>query len=301
MDLKRRATRRVLTVAALVGSGAVIAGCGGSSNKPANIVSASTGSSHKPLSLTRAADLSSNAAGYKLHMVMAESVAGTTINISANGAYTPKSHEASVTMDMALPSTAGGEQQFQMVLANHTFYVKFPAALTSQIPGGKPWMSFDLDSISKVAKIPSLGSLLDSSSTLDDPGEYLDFLRAAAAGSVIDVGQETVGGVQTTHYQASLQFSRLADALPAADRQSAQQLVNALQSKATVPNFPVDVWIDGSGLIRRIMMNMRETVLGHQVDTQMTENFSDYGTQPAPTIPPADQTTNLMSLIKAGD
>jgi hypothetical protein len=300
MGLNTRVTRRFLTAVALVGSGAGIAGCGGSSNKPANIVSASTGSSHKTISLTRAADLSSDAAGYKLDMVMAETVSGQTINISANGSYTPKSHEASMTMDMALPAIAGGEQQFQMVLANDTLYMKFPTALTSQIPYGKPWMSFDLHSLSQAANLPGLGSLIDSSSTLSDPGEYLDFLRAATAGSVIDDGQETVGGVQTTHYQAELQFSKLPDALPAADRSSTQQLINGLESKAKVPNFPADVWIDGSGLVRRIMMNMKETVLGHQADTQVTENFSDYGTQPPPTIPAAAQTTNLMSLVKAG-
>lgn len=293
----RRTTRRFLGAVALVSSGAVIAGCG-SSNGPANIVSASTGSSHKTVSLTHAAQLSADAAGYKMDMVMAESVAGRTLNVSAKGSYTPKSHEASMTMEMSLPVTAGGSQQFKMLLAHDTLYMRLPAALVSQIPGAKSWMSVNLGSLSKAANVPGLGSLIDSSSTIDNPGEYLDFLRAAAAGSVIDEGQETVNGVQTTHYQAKLQFSKLPDAVPAADRQSVQQLVNRLQSKATVPNFPVDVWLDDADLVRRVMMNMKETVLGHQVDVQVTENFSDYGRQPAPAIPSASDTTNLTSYIK---
>ena len=176
--------------------------------------------------------------------------------------------------------------------------MKFPPALANDIPGAKPWLEINLDQVGKAAKMPGLGSLIDSTSTLNDPGEYLDFLRAAAAGSVTDVGQETIAGVQTTHYEANVDFSKLPDALPSADRQSVQQLVDALQQRASVADIPVDVWIDGSDLVRRIMMNMKETVEGHPVDTQFTENFSDYGAQPAPTIPSPGDTTNLMSYIK---
>jgi hypothetical protein len=184
------------------------------------------------------------------------------------------------------------------VLSDDTIYMKFPASLTSQIPGGKPWISIDLAQLGQAAKLPGFSSLLSSTQTLNDPGQYLDFLRAAAAGSVTDVGQETIDGVQTTHYQAEIQFSKLAEALPAADRQGVQQLVSALEKKATVSDMPVDVWIDGADLVRRIKMNMSESVQGHTVTTEMTEDFSDYGTQPAPTVPSADETTNLLSLTK---
>lgn len=296
MVLNARATRRLLIATALVGSGALIAGCGGSSNGGSSGHGGTgNGGSKTAISLRRAADISSDAAGYRLNMVMAESVAGQSINLSANGSYTPKSHQASMTLDIALPESVGGEQRFKMVMSKDTFYMKFPAALANQLPGGKPWFSISLDQLGKAAHVPGVGSLLSSSSSLNDPGEYLDFLRAAAAGSVTDIGQEQVDGVQTTHYQAQLQFSKLADAMPS----TYKQMFSALGQKASVPDFPVDVWIDGSDLVRQIMMNVKATVAGHTVGVQVTENFSHYGIQPAPAIPSAVQTSNLLALMKS--
>ena len=233
-------------------------------------------------------------------MVMSESLPGQTFNIDASGSYSPKRHQASISMNMALPAADGGEQTFQMVIDGGAFYMRFPAVLAARLPAGKPWISLDLADIGRTAHVPGLGSLMNSASTLNDPGQYLDFLRAAADGSVTDLGQETIAGVQTTHYEAQLQFSKIPDALPAADRSSMQQLFGAVEQKVSVPDFPADVWIDGAGLIRRLMLNMKETVDGRAIDAQVTENFSDYGVQPPPTLPRPDETTDLLSLMRSG-
>lgn len=278
----------------------MIAGCGGSSNNNSAAQASGGGASHKTISLARAADISSDSAGYKVHMVMAETLAGQTINMSVDGSFTPKSHQGALTMDMALPASLGGEQRFQMVVAHDTVYMKLPPALASRIPGAKPWFAINLEQLGNAARMPGLASLMNSSQSLNNPGEYLDFLRAAAAGSVTDVGQETIDGVQTTHYQATVQFSKLAGALPAADRPAMQQLVSQLEQRASVQDMPVDVWIDSSDLVRQIMLNMKETVQGHAFSVAITEDLSDYGAQPAPTVPSASQTSNLMSLMHSG-
>lgn len=233
-------------------------------------------------------------------MVMAETLSGQTFNVSASGSFSPRQHEAAMSMDVALPPSQGGEQTFRLVMSGDVFYMKFPPALASKIPGGKSWFSIDLNKFGQAANLPGLGSLVDSASRLNDPGAYLDFLRAAAAGSVITVGQETVGGIATTHYQAELQFSKLAEAVPARDRASVRQLIGAMQQQANIQDSPVDVWIDSSGLIRRLMMNTKETVSGREIDVQMTENFSDYGPQRVPTPPNSTETADLLSLIGTG-
>lgn len=230
---------------------------------------------------------------------MQETVAGETFNITANGAFTPKSHEATATMNMALPASLGGQMQMQMVMADGTFYIQLPTALASKIPGDKQWVSLNLAKLGQAANLQGLGSLVSSSSTLNNPGEYLDFLRSASSGSVQNLGQETINGVATTHYSGELDYSKLPDAVPAADRQGVQQLVSELEKRAKVPNMPVDVWIDGSNLVRQIKMNLDETVKGQSVSVAMTEDFTDYGAQPAPTIPAASQTTDLLSLLKS--
>ena len=99
-----------------------------------------------------------------------------------------------------------------MVLDGNTVYVKMPAELAG--PGSRrEAMAVDEPRADEEGFwIPGDGSLFNSSSNFSDPGQYLDFLRATADGSVQDLGQETVDGVQTTHYQADVDLAKLPDA-----------------------------------------------------------------------------------------
>jgi hypothetical protein len=186
-----------------------------------------------------------------------------------------------------------------MVLNQRTVYVKLPPSLTSKIPGAKLWLDIDLDQAGKVAGIPGLGSLISSSSSLNDPGQYLDYLRATSAGSVKNLGQATVNGVRTTEYHAVVDLNKLPASVPAAQRPSVQQLVNALKSKGLATQMPIDAWIDSSNLVRRIQLAFSEPLpnTGQTISVAMTENFLEYGPQPVPAVPSASQSTNLLSLI----
>jgi hypothetical protein len=160
-------------------------------------------------------------------------------------------------------------------------------------------MSINLAQAGKAAGILGLGSLLSSSSSLSNPGQYLDFLRATSVGTVKNLGQATVDGFKTTHYHGEVDLSKLPGAVPAADRQAIQQLVGALQKKGVTAQMPIEAWIDSSNLIRRIQITFSEPLsTGQAVAVAMTEDFLDYGPQPAPAIPSASQTTDLLSLTK---
>ena len=82
-------------------------------------------------------------------------------------------------------------------------------------PGGKPWISVNIGGLSTVTEIPGISSLISSDSSFTNPGQYMDFLKAASSGSVQNLGQETTGGVQTTHYSAQIDLSKLAGVVPA--------------------------------------------------------------------------------------
>jgi hypothetical protein len=277
------------TLIGLAAAAALVAGCGGSS-----------GSGQTPtVSLSRAADVSSSAAGYKVAMTLNETVQGSgAIAMTANGSFSPAAHLGALTMHMTLPTSAIRTLALQMVLDKTAIYMKLPAQIAGQIPGGKPWLYVDIDQIGKAAGIPGLGSLVSSSSSLSDPGQYLSFLRATAAGSVKDLGQATVNGVSTTHYRAQIDLAKLRSVVPAAQRQSVQQLVADLQQKGLATKMPVDAWIDSSHLIRRLELNFTEPVpsTGQSVAIAVTENFLQYGPQPVPAIPSPSQSANLLSL-----
>jgi hypothetical protein len=294
------------TLVGLAAAAALVAGCGGSgSSGSGSSGSGSSGSgspgSGKTVSLSRAADVSSTASGYRLAMNMQEKVPNAgQINMTATGSFSPAAHLGDVTMRMDLPASAGtGTLQLGMVLDKTMMYMKLPASLTSKIPGGKPWLYINLAQIGQAAGIPGLGSLISSSSSLNDPGQYLDYLRATSAGSVKNLGQATVNGVHTTEYHAVVDMTKLPNAVPAAERKAVQQLVNTLKSKGLATQMPINAWIDSSNLIRRITLAFSEPVpsTGQTVSIAMTENFLQYGPQPVPAVPSQSESTNLLSLM----
>jgi hypothetical protein len=303
----RQRSRLLATLAAMAAVAVVAAGCGSaSSSKSGGASSSKSGSASSSksaqvptVSLSRAADVSSSAAGFRLAMTLHETIPSEgVVNLRATGSFSPAAHTGAMTMDMNLPSGTGlNTLALQMVLTKSTVYVKLPAELASKIPGGKPWLYVNLAQAGEAAGIPGLGSLMSSSSSLSNPGEYLTFLHATSDGTVQDLGQATVNGVATTHYHAEIDLQKLPDAVPSSDRQSVEQLVAALQKKGATTTLPIDAWIDSSHLIRRIQMNFSEPVsTGQAVTVALTENFLQYGAQPAPTVPSPSQSANLFSL-----
>lgn len=277
----------------LAAAAALVAGCGGSG---------SSGSGKTPtVSLSRAADVSSAASGYRIAMNMQETVPSAgRIHMTGTGSFSPAAHQGAATMQMDLPAGAGaGTLQLGMVLDKTTIYMKLPASLTSKIPGGKPWLYVNLGQIGQAAGVPGLGSLVSSTSSLNDPGQYLDYLHATSAGSVKNLGQATVDGVHTTEYHAVVDMTKLPNIVPAAQRPAIEQLVKALKSKGLATQMPINAWIDSSNLVRRVQVAFSEPLPNTKqtVSIAMTENFLQYGPQPAPAIPSASESANLLSLI----
>lgn len=291
------AARMLATVGAVA---MLVAACGGSSG------SSSTHVATVPVStLTRAAYVSSAQTGYKAVMQLHETVGTTQISMVGAGAFTPANHAGSMSMQMTLPGAAGAalgnKLNIDAVFEGGSFYMKMPAVIAGQIPGGKPWLKFNLGALGRVAGISGLSALTNESSTLDDPGQYLDYLRAAS-GNVKDLGHTTLNGVNTTHYHAQIDLNKLADAVPASSRAGVQQLITELEQRFSGGNMPVDAWIDSSNRIRRLAMTYSLQVPNTQQTSKvaMVMDFTDYGPQPKPAIPPASQTTNLLSLLHGG-
>ena len=254
------------------------------------------------MSLVRAANVSTAAAGYRATMALHETVPGVGgIDMTATGSFSPAAHAGAMSMQMQLPPSAGlGTLQLQMVLGRSAIYMKLPPQLATKLPSGKPWIYVNLDQAGKAVGIAGLGSLVTGTSSLSDPGQYLSFLRATSAGSVKDLGPATVNGVPTTHYHAELDLAKLPEAVPAAERPTVRQLVAALANKGAAHQIPVDAWIDSSHLIRRIQMAFSEPLgtTGQTAAIALTENVTQYGPQPAPAVPNARQTVNLLSLTQ---
>jgi hypothetical protein len=188
----------------------------------------------------------------------------------------------------------GSTMRVAMVTKGDTVYVQLPAAVTAQLPtAGKQWIEVDL---AKLSGIPGLSSLA-SNPTTSDPSQMLKALRSES-GSVVDFGPQRVDGVQTTHYQAALDFSRLVGSLPSSQHAAAQQALSNLQQVLPSGEIPVDVWIDANHLVRRIGMSLDlSSPSGPSLQETVTVDLSHYGPQSPPATPPADQVLNLSSSL----
>jgi hypothetical protein len=238
-----------------------------------------------------------------LSMTMTLPGSSTAITASGSGSFSPRARSGSMGLDMNFGSNpqvvqALGSSTLHIdeLIKGLTIYMKMPAVIASKLPGGKPWMKIDLQKAAAAGGIPGLSSLANNPAS-SDPSQFLQYLRAVS-GSVTNVGSESINGVQTTHYRASISLDKVPDALPSASRASARQAIAALENATHLHQMPVDVWIDGQHLVRQMRMAFdTSATAGQTVKTAMTISMPEYGPQPAPATPPADQVTDLSSLI----
>jgi hypothetical protein len=104
-----------------------------------------------------------------------------------------------------------------------------------------------------------------------DPTEILAYLKAVS-GNVAVVGHDTVRGANTTRYHARVELPR--------DAQNVQLTV------------PADLWIDGSGRLRKLEMSMSSPVA-----TTAVFELWDFGTTVDVTPPPSSQVVDASTIL----
>ena len=281
---RRRVSRKL--IAAGAGLLAAVAGVfvvfGSSSNQSVDPVA-------------QAATVSAMAPGYRMNLIftITSPQLGAPISATGSAVVDPPDHALSMSLSLDMSQVPGAAQalggstmDMDAVLDGEDMYVKFPPALINAVPslGGKPWVEVNA---AKEAGLPGLSSLGDDPDA-SDPGQMLQELRAVA-GSVVNEGQQEIDGVQTTHYRADLGLDQLLSDVPSAERSLVQRVVQS--------EIPVDVWVDAHHLVRRMNMFLALSVQnGVSLQENVTADFTDYGPQPRPTLPPADQVTSLNSL-----
>jgi hypothetical protein len=213
------------------------------------------------------------------------SAAGQSIPIKGNGALDMRSH--AMRMSMSFPIPGVGDTQIEEIFDGSAIYMRMPSALTARLPGAKPWMKLDLDSLGKAAGV-DLKQMMQANQ--GNPSDMLAALKGVGESKV--VGEENIGGAVTTHYSANVDLSKAADRIP--DKKTAES-VKQLFSSAGVDSFPMDVWVDRSGRVRRESMKFS----ANGVAMDMTIEFTRFGQPVDTTPPPADQVMDAGALLGA--
>jgi hypothetical protein len=158
--------------------------------------------------------------------------------------------------------------------------------LGGTLAGDKHWIKVDLPA--------------RSGATANQPNTYagiLQYLRGTDPDAVTRIGSDTVRGVRTTHYAATVRVDQLRKRLSQARLSSAQrrQLEQALRLYVTA-TFDIDVWVDGAGRVRRETTEVPFTFAGHVVNETVTAEWFDFGVALHVTAPPASDVADLSSL-----
>jgi hypothetical protein len=279
--------RRLLLSLALV---LIAAGCGS-----ATVGSSSTASGTQAIkvsNLSEAAATTRSAGSARVDMHMTTTADGREVTMHGVGAIAfGRPQKGDLRLTMGVP-TVPVPLQMHEIVDGLVVYMDVPL-LSSSLPSAKPWIKLDLGKLGHQAGI-NLGSIMDSSN--NDPSQALSYLTGASS-NVQNLGTDTVRGVQTTHYRATVDLQKVVAHAPARDRKALRQTMATLRQQLGTSTFPVDAWIDSAGRARRISEKMAMPALGAHMS--MTEDLYDFGVKVNVTPPPADQTIGYLDFMRS--
>ena len=217
-----------------------------------------------------AAQRTSKAGSIRFTVIMAGGTAsGRYVSATARGV----SDNADGSARMSLAFTEAGKTVHARAIAlGNDFYMNAPF-LQSKLPSGKSWIKVALKKLAKEAGGDT--SLFDEAQQ-GTPAAPLQALRKV--GKTEKVGPAVVVGVRATKYHATVDASRIDEHLP----------------DLGVEHVPVDVWIDGKQMVRKIVVK----VSAPNPNNSGEFTFVLRGFGPAVTIepPPSDQTVDIFDL-----
>ncbi len=156
----------------------------------------------------------------------------------------------------------------------------------------QPWLKLDTRTLESLHGL-NFGPITAAKNV--EPTQYLDFLQGATV--VTKIGGEKVDGVTATHYQATVDLNEAVKKTTG----NAAVVINRDIAGFQSPLIPVDVWIDGQGLVRKLSaaLGLKATTSGAAFHAQLTFDFSGFGTAVDTNAPPAGQTADLAPLLSA--
>ncbi|PFG20828.1 LppX_LprAFG lipoprotein [Serinibacter salmoneus] len=188
-------------------------------------------------------------------MVMDMGDLGST---DASGVIDYSQDPYTMQMTMAVP----GAGEIEMIMLDGGIYM----GLGEAAGGGYVFMSAD---------DPSLDGAFEES-TMDPIAQLESF--TAAVESVEEIGAEEVDGVETTHYNVTVDGASLAE--------TAGQAAGAMPDTITY-----DIWLDSEGRTVQMTYDIQEPTA---VSTTMT--FSDFGEAVTIEAPPADEVVDMTEM-----
>lgn len=282
-NVKFRVSKAAVCGVAGVLAAATLTGCGsddkgGSAAKPSR---SSGGAERSPSQVVQATNKNTAEAGSaKVKITTSVSANGQSQTVNGSGVMNFGEGTSKLTLEQS-------GQSLEQRVVDQVIYQKPPKGEGS-LPGGKSWMKID------VQKLRDSGAA--GSGQVSDPSDSFAYSKSLSEKDVKKVGEEKLGGVDTTHYRVDLDIDKLAKGDAAQAKKLREQLGESV---------PVDLWIDGKGLTRRQQIEMTAQPTGGAKDSgsankgkaKVVMDFSDFGTEVNVGAPPAGDTVDVTEKI----
>jgi len=183
-----------------------------------------------------------------------------------------------------------GDGVLELVTDADTAYLHF--SLIETLTGASGWLSMSADELGTGASSLGLGAGATA------PTKMLEALRGVTDEPEI-VGQEEVRGVETTHYRGTLTLADALEKVPEDQRAEVAAALDELGEDGDA-GIPIDVWIDGDGLPRRMTVDMGDAlamVAPGGGSATMTMELFDYGEPVDIAIPSPDEVTPFSEVM----
>lgn len=279
-----------LTAIGAIGAALVIAGCGGGGGGPKLDVPPER-------AMSFSADKTAGAGSSKMAFEATTVLSGERLSFGGVGAFDYKTRQGSLSLDLSdfLKAVGVKSTRFEVLVDGPVVYMKFPGVFAKQLPGGgaKPWVKIDLAEAAALKGV----NLSQLQQLNQDPSQILDYLRSTT-GDVKEVGQETIRGVNTTQYEATIDLAKVPAQAPPELRKAAEASLAQLIGRLGTSKLPVQVWVDAEGLLRRFSEVISIPAGTTKATTSITMEFYDYGTKVDVSPPPADETIDLAAIVR---
>lgn len=256
-----------------------------------------------PLELLRAAPEAAAAAGTsQFEMVIEIDTAEMPgpLEMTGSGAADYAAGRMEMSLDMGsmfetLAETAGESMPdgfdgpWQIVIDGTDFYMQAP--MFEVLGGPSGWLHVSTEDLG--VDLEELGL----AGPTQDPTQSLEWLRGASD-SVEELGTDTIRGVETTRYAATLDLAKAMEQLPDAQREALDDLMGDLP--ADFEGLPVEIWVDADGLPRRMQMTLDAASMGAagmDGTVTMTIDFFAFGEPVDIEVPSPDEVTELSDAF----
>jgi hypothetical protein len=234
-----------------------------------------------------------------VNSTMADRTAHITMNMSARaptgtvtGAGTGGIDFSSNAMQLRFSTDAAGQQiTMQAIYLGGSVFENIPGI--DQVVPGKSWVSVDLSSLG-VSGNQGTGSL----GTTNNPAAMLRLLTQQG-NTVVPLGSSSIDGASVQGYSVTLDSAAIKKRLANAKLPS---WMTAALSHVDIGNTTMKVYVDDSGLLRRMSIGLTETVgSSGTISVDESLDFSDYGSPVSVSAPPSDQVVTFQQFLAAAE